>query len=421
MSESEYMNRLQDEFLAKHPQGDGWQVRRIAPESYGVYTPYLPAFLRAKHPELVRRERILCDVAWNSNKKNSRRSISEEPTHRRGVGMDEDNWYGELEFIWEGGPLSYRRVAAWGPEREQTISWIACKSSATLASLWKALSKWEKYRSRRLKTVSIFGEGSIPRLKLNWADVILPVGMVEDIRSNIQSFLLAKKEYRSLDLPYRRGFLFTGAPGGGKTMMVKVIAAQARASVYILPLKAKMDDYDVNRAFSRASENGPAILILEDLDRLCDNKDVSVSYLLNLLDGMSTRKGVIVIATTNAPEKLDAALLHRPSRFDRVWHFPLPSFDERLRLLRKKALKRFSESALVAAASGTQGFTMAYVQEVVVNAFLKIVTERRVARDADLAASVEVLKTQQKDCHKADCSIKPEAAVGFSAVPGQGA
>src|SRR6185312_14088076 len=92
---------------------------------------------------------------------------------------------------------------------------------------------------------------------------------------------------------------------------------------------------------------------------------------LNLLDGLKALSGVLVIATCNEPDKLDPALIHRPSRFDRVWRFELPKYEQRLELLRRKGDTFFSESALETAVRRSEGFSMAYVQEIVVSALLE--------------------------------------------------
>ena len=62
----------------------------------------------------------------------------------------------------------------------------------------------------------------------------------------------------------------------------------------------------------------PAVVLFEDLDRMVQAKGVSISHFLNLLDGLKVLNGVLVIATCNQPDRLDPALIHRPSRFDRV-------------------------------------------------------------------------------------------------------
>ncbi len=251
--------------------------------------------------------------------------------------------------------------------------------------------------------------------KDRWEDLILPGTLARDIRRDTEGFMKARKQYAALRLPYRRGFLFAGPPGCGKTKTVRVIAGQSRATVLGVTLKADIDDDLLRDAFGRAERLAPSVLILEDLDRITEAKNVSMSYVLNLLDGLDVSRGILLLATTNHPEKLDAALLHRPSRFDKVWHFPLPGFSERLELLRRKSLGKFSEQAIDDAARQSQGFTMAYVQETAVNAFLAALYADRPPQDKDLTDSVRALKDQMASSFKADGAMATPKSVGFAA------
>ena len=79
--------------------------------------------------------------------------------------------------------------------------------------------------------------------------------------------------------------------------------------------------------FARA-RMAPCIVVLEDLDSMITNENRA--FFLNELDGFSANTGVAVLATTNHPEKLDTAILERPSRFDRKYYFNLPAEPERL-------------------------------------------------------------------------------------------
>ena len=77
----------------------------------------------------------------------------------------------------------------------------------------------------------------------------------------------------------------------------------------------------------------PSIVVLEDLDSMIDNKNRS--FFLNELDGFQANTGVVVLATTNHPQKLDTSIIDRPSRFDRKYYFQLPAESERLAYIAK--------------------------------------------------------------------------------------
>jgi ATP-dependent 26S proteasome regulatory subunit len=88
--------------------------------------------------------------------------------------------------------------------------------------------------------------------------------------------------------------------------------------------------------------------------------------------------------------------LLRPSRFDRVWNFPLPDFDCRLRLLKKKAKSYVNDLVLEEVARQSSGFSMAYVQEVFASAISLALRDGREVMDKDMLKSVELLKKQIK-------------------------
>ncbi|MEK6536710.1 MAG: ATP-binding protein [Actinomycetota bacterium] len=260
------------------------------------------------------------------------------------------------------------------------------------------------------------GGGFIRLPKLGWDDLILPGDMGAEIRRNVESFLRARDHYRKLRLPFRRGLLFVGPPGGGKSTAAKIIMANVKARPLLLSLRDEIKDSTIESAFREAASLPPAILLIEDLDKLTSSKNVAMSYLLNLLDGLETHEGFLLIATSNEPEKIDRALLHRPSRFDRVFHFGLPGTDERRRLLALRGQGRFLDQALAEAAEATAGLTLAYVQEVVVSAMLSALHEGREPQDTDLLASAKRLQEQYHAGQRATGDLRPVQPIGFGAL-----
>jgi len=118
----------------------------------------------------------------------------------------------------------------------------------------------------------------------------------------------------------------------------------------------------------------PCIVVLEDLDSMIDDK--SRAFLLNELDGFETNTGVVVLATTNHPERLDAAILNRPSRFDRKYYFNLPAAAERSAYICvwNKQLQPelcVSEEAAAQVVQQTDGFSFAYLKELFVSSMMQ--------------------------------------------------
>jgi ATP-dependent 26S proteasome regulatory subunit len=123
------------------------------------------------------------------------------------------------------------------------------------------------------------------------------------------------------------------------------------------------------------------VIVLEDIDALL--VPGSHSFFLNELDGFASNAGVITLATTNHPERLDPSIVDRPSRFDRKYHFELPDESTRREYsamwnARLEPALRMRADEIDALAVATAGFSFAYIQEVFVSAMMRWM----VARDA---------------------------------------
>jgi len=124
---------------------------------------------------------------------------------------------------------------------------------------------------------------------------------------------------------------------------------------------------------------------------------------LNELDGFAVNTGVVVLATTNHPEKLDSAILERPSRFDRKYYFNLPADGERLEFVASwnTSLEddlRLSDSVLPRIVDATDGFSFAYLKELFVSSMMQWVGERRRGRmDSLMLDRAVVLREQMNE------------------------
>lgn len=263
------------------------------------------------------------------------------------------------------------------------------------------------------REILVVNGDNIPVTEHSWDDLVLPPHMARDIRMNVDGFFASPERYAYLGIPHRRGFLFAGPPGCGKTLTLKTLASNIHAKFISVLGTADVDDGMLRNALDLAEEYTPAVVLLEDLDRIIQAKDISLSHFLNLLDGLKVLNGVLVIATCNEPDKLDPALIHRPSRFDRVWRFELPKYEQRLEFLRRKGRTFFSESALETTARRSDGFSMAYVQEIVVSALLECTHDDLPPNDDHLFNSLDTLRKQRKEASKPGESMDERESVGF--------
>jgi SpoVK/Ycf46/Vps4 family AAA+-type ATPase len=202
--------------------------------------------------------------------------------------------------------------------------------------------------------------------------LVLPPELAGELREDVTRFFASREAYERYGVAWRRGLLFTGPPGNGKTHTVKAIVNLCGVScLYVRGLKSYFDSVDANihAVFDRARRAAPCLLVFEDLDSLVDKK--SRSTFLNELDGFAPNAGVLTLATSNYPEKIDAALVDRPGRFDRTFVFELPADAERREYVElwNAALApeaRASVAGVSAAARAAEGFSFAMLKELLV-------------------------------------------------------
>ena len=124
------------------------------------------------------------------------------------------------------------------------------------------------------------------------------------------------------------------------------------------------------------------------------------SFFLNELDGFTSNEGIIILATTNHPERIDPAIINRPSRFDRKYYFKLPTLTERIAYIQMwneqlKLPMRLSETNISQIAESTDGFSFAYLKELFVSTMMQwIETMTPGTMEQIIMSQVTVLKQQ---------------------------
>lgn len=175
----------------------------------------------------------------------------------------------------------------------------------------------------------------IPVRRLN--TVYMDERVKQRVLDDITNFLNSEAEYDAFGIPYKKTYLLTGVPGSGKTSLIKALCNEIHYNLGIMSMSRDMDNATVQGSFR--SLDPKTVLLLEDIDCLFE-KRVSVetqsftfSNLLNILDGVLFKHGLIVFITTNHPEKLDPALL-RQGRTDLIVELNYPSKTEIEKLFR---------------------------------------------------------------------------------------
>lgn len=154
--------------------------------------------------------------------------------------------------------------------------------------------------------------------------VILKEGQMGRIMDHLDTFRANKSAYEKADIPYRTGIMLHGEPGSGKSSTALAIANSLGMPVHIITLSSLDNDDALNDLFMSIPKN--SVVILEDIDvassvreRDADGeiKGVTMSGMLNVLDGFQSPPGVITIMTTNRLDVIDKAIV-RPGRVDLV-------------------------------------------------------------------------------------------------------
>jgi hypothetical protein len=222
----------------------------------------------------------------------------------------------------------------------------------------------------------------------NWDDVILDPCMKQSLIDDVHGFFNSEAMYREYSIPWKRGIIFHGTPGCGKTMTIKALMKSLDdrqdgiSSLVVRSFRAcNGPEGGVGSIFSLARDMTPCLLVFEDLDSMVVDK--VRSYFLNQVDGLESNDGILMIASTNHLERLDSGISKRPSRFDRKYHFDLPSEADRVRYCEYWRAKlstskvNFDPEMTEIIARMTEGFSYAYLKELFVQSLLIVAKANR--------------------------------------------
>jgi len=168
--------------------------------------------------------------------------------------------------------------------------------------------------------------------------------------AELVDFLRDPSKFQNLGGRIPRGVLMVGSPGTGKTLLAKAIAGEAKVPFFSISGSDFVEMFvgvgaaRVRDMFEQAKKHAPCIIFIDEIDAVGrqrgaglgggnDEREQTLNALLVEMDGFEGSSGVIVIAATNRPDVLDAALL-RPGRFDRQVVVPLPDIRGREQILK---------------------------------------------------------------------------------------
>jgi len=182
-----------------------------------------------------------------------------------------------------------------------------------------------------------------------FADVAGYEGVKQEIRE-VVDFLRMPERFKEIGARVPKGVLLVGPPGTGKTLFARAVAGEAGVGFLSVTGSDFMEMFvgvgasRVRDLFQQARKMGRAIIFVDEIDSIGrkrgaglggghDEREQTLNQMLSEMDGFETSEGVVVMAATNRPDILDAALL-RPGRFDRQIIVPLPEAEERLAILK---------------------------------------------------------------------------------------
>jgi len=240
-------------------------------------------------------------------------------------------------------------------------------------------------------------------------DDVAGVDEAKDELTEIVDFLKKPQRYTDIGARIPKGVLLVGPPGTGKTLLSKAVAGEAEVPFFIISGSEFVELFvgagaaRVRDLFEQAKKKAPCIIFIDELDAIGksrsgsmgvvggnDEREQTLNQLLTEMDGFaSTDKPVIVLAATNQPEVLDAALL-RPGRFDRQVLVDRPDLSGRKTILEiyTKKVKLSKNIDLDRIAQATSGFAGADLANMVNEAAL-------------LAARGKRLEVEQQDLNEA--------------------
>jgi hypothetical protein len=370
------------------------------------------------------------------------------------LGADQTKQSGEFgNWKWERIKISYPEVFYWYGEKPKAkfMSWLGVikvtnekentefllfsylsshgeggrlylASTNNINLLYTFAQDARKYLAEELKGIGItvYGGRSFTLDPNKKETIFLDEKMKEDIDTQIISFFENKDLYKKLGAPYKRGFLFVGPAGNGKTLMlrniIKTHAVKYSISVRLLEANIGIDEEDLDVIFNN-EENSPILILLEDMDSLTKESKLTRAGLLSKLDGLNSNKGILVIGTTNNPQDIDPALIHRPSRFDRVWHFNPPISKLRYDYLNWAITEDLKDrdQILEEITNKTKGWTFAYLNELRITAsILAINRKKENIEKEDLLKALDQLVYQFKLGEKNHVFTDEEKMVGFN-------
>jgi transitional endoplasmic reticulum ATPase len=261
-----------------------------------------------------------------------------------------------------------------------------------------------------LKTVrpSAMREVLVETPNVDWNSIGGLDGVKRELKEAVEWPLKHPESFERMGIRPSRGILLYGPPGTGKTLLAKAVAKESEANFIqvkgpsLLSMWVGKSEEGMRKVFERARQVAPCIIFFDEIDALAGKRGMEtgtkvtervLNQLLAEMDGLEDLNDVLVVAATNRPDMLDAALL-RPGRFDRILLVSSPDEVGRLNILEihTKNMTKAKDVNLKSLAKLTEGYTGADIESLVREAGMIALRESMDANEVKKKHFEEALK-----------------------------
>lgn len=280
--------------------------------------------LRAKHPELIVTTvpGSNCNLLQFAAAGYAQAQLDDEsepvlrwrgfigPSHRGGSGYLADSiFFARWHYSWNSEDfILYTVVEGYGSVqyilKEPRGNETAFSHSSVVDSLLATIGAWLTKEEPAIYVFDGYWTRSTKLwqevVKAKWDDVILDPKMKKALTEVASKFFDSKDIYDEYGVPWKRGLIFHGPVGNGKTISLKALMhtiMDRKPPVVTLYVKAAPQSYHLRNVFQMARAMTPCMLVLEDIDTIVTNS--TRSYFFNEVDGLENNDGILMIATTN--------------------------------------------------------------------------------------------------------------------------
>ncbi len=275
--------------------------------------------------------------------------------------------------------------------------------------------------SLKLVRPSAMREVLVEKPNVTWDDVGGLQEIKQELKEVVEWPLKHSESFRRLGIKAPRGVLLYGPPGTGKTLLAKAVANEAEANFILvkgpelLSMWVGESEKGIRKIFEKARQAAPSIIFFDEIDAMAATRGYEtgtkttermVNQLLTEMDGLEELNDVVIIAATNRPDLLDAALL-RPGRFDRIMMAPIPDKESRKKIfeVHTKGMPLSKDVNLTTLTTNTEHYTgsdiAALCREAAMIALRKDIKTKEVTMENFKAAMQKVKSSvTEKDVEK---------------------